>query len=124
MHILVATDSVHTTAAACDYLDSRVTPDDAVTVITISGSDSRDSDDALNVATARLLGHVEVKTERIETKGDVATAILESVAERAPEALIIGKHAGDRNADSSLGSTARTLIEASDVPVVVVPIPT
>ena len=33
---LVATASVHTTAAACDYLDGRVTPEDTVLVVSVT----------------------------------------------------------------------------------------
>lgn len=53
MRYLVATDSVHTTAAACGYLGDRLDPDDAVSVLTVTGSDPRTGEDALNVAKAR-----------------------------------------------------------------------
>lgn len=124
MHYLVATDSVHTTAAACDYLEKRLDPDDTVAVLTVTGTDTRDGEDALNVANARLLGYAEVETERIESSGDPTNAILDVATERSPDSIIIGKRAGTPNAEPTLGSTAQQLIEAAAVPVVVVPIRT
>ena len=49
---IAATDSVRTTAAACDYLDPRLTGDD--TVVVIIASESRDGTGALDVAGAVL----------------------------------------------------------------------
>lgn len=123
MHALVATDSVHTTAAACDYLESRLGSDDTVTVIAPTEPDTRDADDALNVANARLLGYAEIETERLvlDADEDATSVILGAVEDQEPNILIIGKHTHGPNGDSSLGSTARKLIEASAVPVVVVP---
>lgn len=122
MRFLVATDSVHTTAAACDYLGERLESDDSVAVVTVTGSDTRDGDDALNVANARLLGYAEVETERIESSGDPTNAILDAVAERSPDVVVIGKRAGVPDADAALGSTARRVVESVAVPVVAVPI--
>ena len=45
MRYLVATDSVHTTAAACDYLEPRLDPDDAVDVLTVVAPETGPSDD-------------------------------------------------------------------------------
>ncbi len=122
MQYLVATDSVHTTAAACDYLEPRLDPDDTVAVVTVPGTQARDSDDALNVANARLLGHASVETERLETDGDPASAILAAVRDRSPDVVVVGPHAGTPNAGPGLGETARRIVESVDVPVVVVPL--
>jgi nucleotide-binding universal stress UspA family protein len=125
MRYLLATDSVHTTAAACDYLDGRLDPDDAVTVVTVPSpdGDARDAADALNAANARLLGRAELETERLDADGEgPATAILERVAEWTPDVVIVGPHAGVPDADPTLGSTTRRIIEGVDVPVVVVPL--
>jgi len=124
MHALVVTDSVHTTAAACDYLDSRLESDDRVSVIATAQPDTRDADDALNVANARLLGHAEIETERLVLDADeeVTSAIFGAVEERDPDIVVVGKHADGPNGDPSLGSAARALIEAATVPVVVVPV--
>ncbi|MEF8806655.1 universal stress protein [Natronomonas sp.] len=121
MQYLVATDSVHTTAAACDYLEDRLESDDDVAVVTVPDADTRDAADALNVANARLLGHADVTTERLESDGDPASAILAAAAERNADTIVIGPHAGTEGAGPAMGSTARGIVEGADVPVVVVP---
>jgi len=122
MHAVVATDSVHTTAAACDYLEGRPDPEDTVTFVTVPEADSRDAADALNVATVRLVGPATVETDRLDGEGDPASAILAAAADRAADLLLVGPHAGDPAAGPELGGTARRVIEGADVPVVVVPL--
>ena len=122
MRFLVATDSVHTTAAACDYLEPRADTDDTVTVVTVPDSATRDGEDALNVANARLLGDVTAEIERLEADGDPARAILAAASSEGADSIIIGPHAGVPDAGPTLGSTARQVIEAAAVPVVVVPL--
>ncbi|MFQ3320227.1 MAG: nucleotide-binding universal stress UspA family protein [Natronomonas sp.] len=123
MQYLVATDSVHTTAAACDYLEGRLDPNDAVAVVTVPGDETRDADDALNVANARLLGKAMVETDRLaDTDADTASAILTAANERNADIIVLGPHAGVAGAGPALGSTARTVAEAADVPVVIVPL--
>ena len=122
MRFLVATDSVHTTAAACDYLESRLDAEDTVTVVTVPDSDNRDGEDALNVANARLLGHATVETERLEADGEPASAVLAAAESHSAEIVIIGPHAGAPGAGPRLGGTASQVIETADVPVVVVPL--
>lgn len=122
MHYLVATDSVHTTAAACDYLESRLEDSDTVSVVTVSDSDTRDADDALNVANARLLGRAEIDTERLDTDGNPASAVLAAAADRNADIIVIGPHGGIPGAGPALGSTTRRIVEGADVPVVIVPL--
>ena len=80
---LLATDSVHTTAAGCDYLSDRIEDGDAVIALAVlegtGGVDERDAADALNVATVRLPGVAE--TERRE--GDPVTYESEVVIDAA-----------------------------------------
>lgn len=121
MQYLVATDSVHTTAAACDYLEDHLESDDRVDVVTVPAAETRDADDALNVANARLLGHAEVRTERLDGD-DPESAILAAANERDADTIVIGPHAGTPDAGPSMGGTARRIIEGADVPVVVVPL--
>ncbi|WP_408958022.1 universal stress protein [Natrinema sp. 74] len=123
MDYLIGTDSVHTTAAICDYLDDRATADDTVTVIAVAPSGEsmvrRDCEEALNVAAVRLATVGDVETEvRAGTPADE----LRTAAADADE-IVIGAHSGDPDATRTLGSTARTLLESSTRPVVVVPIP-
>jgi nucleotide-binding universal stress UspA family protein len=122
MQYLVATDSVHTTAAACDYLEDRLDSDDRVDVVTVPTAEERDAEDAINVANARLLGQAEITTERLEGDSDLADAILVAANERNADVIVIGPHGGTPDAGPEMGSTARRIIEGADAPVVVVPL--
>jgi len=112
---LLATDSVHATAAGCDYLGDRLDDDDAVIALTVlAGATTereRDAADALNVATVRLPGAVE--TARRE--GTPAPAILDAAGERdVDELLLVAPASG------GVGSTIRSVLADADRPVVVV----
>ncbi|MFC7227347.1 universal stress protein [Salinirubellus salinus] len=124
MHYLLATDSVHTTAAGCDYLldAARLDPDDRATVLTVveTDADERDPGDAANVATARLTGFCELAFE--EREGDVADEILDSVDSLDADVLLVGPHGGRSGAGPELGPTARAVLEGTAVPVVVLPL--
>lgn len=123
MNYLVATDSVHTTAAACDYLEDRLDTDDSVVFVTVPETEGRDADDALNVATARLVGRAEIEVDRLAAEGETASAILAVAADKGADVIIVGPHAGVPDAGPTLGGTARHVTESADVPVVVVPLP-
>lgn len=119
---LLATASIHTTAAAADYLQPRLTAEDEVVVVTVAESElpDRDPDDAANVARSRLVpASVEV-CRRSGEPADEIQAVLEDVD---ADIVITGPRRGDPEADSTLGSTTRSLLEWVDVPVVVVPLP-
>lgn len=122
MRFIVATDSVHTTAAACDYLEERLAPDDDVVVLTVSGADPRDGEDALNFANARLLSSAAVETKRVESDGDPASAILAAARTHSSDVIVIGPHAGAPHSGPTLGGTARRILEGADIPVLVVPL--
>ncbi|WP_436925952.1 hypothetical protein [Halosimplex amylolyticum] len=72
---LLATASVHTTAAAADHLADRLTADDEVLVVTVAEPDldGRDGGDAANVARTRLL------PATVEAPGSTVRALLGSV---------------------------------------------
>ncbi|MEF8843602.1 MAG: universal stress protein [Haloarculaceae archaeon] len=135
MHYLVATDSVHTTAAACDYLEPRLDPDDGVDVLTViapndeaaddggppgTPSSTRDAGDAANVAGARLAGRAAVET--LVREGRPAETIRSVVDERDPDVVLVGIHGGRPGAGPGLGSVARSVLEGVDRPVVVLPL--
>jgi nucleotide-binding universal stress UspA family protein len=122
MHYLVATDSVHTTAAACDYLDSRLDGpgSDTVTLLTVSAGDARDAGDAANVARARLAGRATLETETRD--GDPAEAMLAAADELGADVLVLGPRSGAPGSDTELGSTARTVLARASIPAVVVPL--
>jgi len=139
MRYLVATDSVHTTAAACDYLDPRLETGDEIDVLTVvgpddeaadrggppgapsSGRDAGDAGDAANVAAARLAGRAIVET--LVREGPPAETIRSAVGERDPDVVLIGTHGGRPGAGPGLGSVARSIVENLDRPVVVLPLP-
>lgn len=125
---LLATASVHTTAAAADYLSDRLTADDEVLVVTVGESDldARDAGDAANVARTRLL---PATVEVLERHGDPAAEVRAVLADRDVDALVVGPHRGDPGAPGGSesngcapGSTVRTLLGTVDIPVVVVPL--
>ena len=119
---LVATASVHVTAAAADYLLDRLDPaTDSVIVVGVEEPDApaRDVDDAANVARSRLAAAMPEIAMRT---GDPTEELLAAIDERDPDEVIVGAHRG--TADSSgVGSTAQRLLAAADRPVVVVPLP-
>lgn len=127
MHYLAATASVHATAALCDYLDDRAGADDTVTVVAVAPPDDatarRDAQEALNVAPVRLAGVGAVETELQEDGDDPAERLLETARAVGADELLLTPHDGRPETSTALGSTARALLEAASIPVVVVPVP-
>lgn len=121
MRYLLATDSVHTTAAACDYLQDRAQADDRVRVVHVQSDDddARDGREALNVATVRLGAVADVDTE--QRSGGPAEEVLTAAAEFDADEIVLGVHGGDPGAESAVGSTTREVLGDADRPVVVVP---
>ena len=125
MHYLVGADSVHTTAAACDYLEERVTADDAVTAVAVASpgdpTERRDAEEALNVARVRLFDVGDLETAIRE--GEPADELLEAATEFDADELVIGARGGRPDATADVGGTARAILARADRPVVVVPMP-
>lgn len=127
MHYLVGTDSVHTTAVACDYLDERATAEDTVTVVAVVPPDAtdaisrRDGEEALNVAPVRLATVEAVETDVLE--GEPAETILETAADIEADEIVVGARSGAPDTPVGLGSTAAAIITDAARPVVVVPLP-
>ncbi|MFB6184544.1 MAG: universal stress protein [Haloarculaceae archaeon] len=121
---LLATSSVHTTAAVCDYLDGRLDADDSVVVATVreAGADPRDVGDAANVARTRL---VPADVEIVEREGDPTAVLPELIAAYDVEEVVVGPRRGAPGTETTLGSTTQALLASPDVPVpvVVVPVP-
>lgn len=120
---LLATSSVHVTAAAADYLQHRLDPagDDDIIVVAVRDPDapSRDAGDAVNVARSRLAPFMPATETR---DGAPVTEILAAVDEHDPDELLIGPHRGTDNSDG-VGSMARDLLTNVDRPVIVLPLP-
>lgn len=118
---LVATASVHVTAAAADYLQDRIDPGgDELVVVGVREPDApgRDPADAANVARARLVA----ATPTTETReGAVVEQLLAAVEDHDPDEVVMGTHRGEAGA-SGLGSTTRALASTLDRPLVVVPV--
>lgn len=118
---LLATASVHTTAAAADYLAPRLSADDEVVVVSVDESDrlDRDIDDAANVARSRLVpASIEVRRRA----GDPAAEIRAAIADVDADVAVVGPRRGDPDSGAALGSTTRTLLETVEIPAVVVPL--
>ena len=119
---LIATASVHVTAAAVDYLQDRLDPgsDDIVVVgVTEPGDDERDAGDAANVARSRLAGAPPTVDLR---DGDPVAGIEAAIEDHDPDVVLIGPNDGTAGA-SGVGTTATELLARVDRPVVVVPVP-
>jgi len=115
---LLATDSVHATAAGCDYLGERLDPGDSVLALAVvegeekavGGEEARDVADALNVAEVRLPGAVEIE----QREGDPADAILAAAAEHDVDEIVLVAD------ESGAGSTIGAVSAGADRPVRVV----
>jgi nucleotide-binding universal stress UspA family protein len=121
--VLVATASVHTTAAACDYLGTRLGPDDRVVVLGVvePGLAARDVGDAANVARTRL---VEPAVEVLTREGTSAETVAAVADEREVDEVVVGATRGDPGAAGEPpGTTVTHLLSAGRWPVVVLPPP-
>ncbi|ELY54670.1 UspA domain-containing protein [Natronococcus amylolyticus DSM 10524] len=122
MRLLVGTDSVHATAAICDYLEPRLTETDEVRIVATAGpgdgTAERDGREALNVAPVRLAGAGSVETEF--RTGEIVTELLEAAAAVDADEIVVGASSAD--SEATVGSTTRALLERASRPVVVVPV--
>jgi nucleotide-binding universal stress UspA family protein len=120
---LLATSSVHVTAAAADYLENRLDPtgDDDIVVVAVRDPDapSRDAGDAVNVARSRLAPFMPTTETR---EGEPVTEILAAIDEHDPDELLIGPHRGTDDSDG-VGSTVREILARVNRPVIVLPLP-
>ncbi len=111
MRHLVVTDSVHATAAACDYLERRATDE---VVVATAADDDRDAGDAANVARARL---APAPVETAPADGaDPVEAVLGAAADAGADEMLLPRGVVDPE------DRAR-LVAGASRPVVVVPGP-
>jgi nucleotide-binding universal stress UspA family protein len=120
MEYLLATASVHTTAAAADWLADRLRPDDRVTVLgVLEDGNDRDVDDALNVARVRL-PDADLRTER--RSGVPDREILAAIEAFDADHVVVGLHQPDPDGgEGGLGTTAAAVLVEAGVPVTVLP---
>jgi nucleotide-binding universal stress UspA family protein len=117
---LVATSSVHVTAAAADYLQARINPsEDTVVVVAVREDGTRDAGDAANVARSRLAAAIPATEIR---EGDPGEELRAAIEEHDPDVVVVGPNRGTEGA-TGVGSTATALLTRADRPVVVVPLP-
>ncbi|AGN01939.1 UspA domain-containing protein [Salinarchaeum sp. Harcht-Bsk1] len=126
MRSLLAVDTVHTAAAAADYLDDRLDRGDDVVALAVVGPDdagadaTRDGKEALNVLGVRL---ATVDVETVERRGEPSEVILDLAETRDVDQIVLGARAGTPDAATDgVGSTTVEVLEDATVPVVVLPI--
>lgn len=117
----VGTGSVHTSAAACDYLERRLMADDGVVAVAASDepTEERDRQEALNAFRVRPAGVASVETEL--RGGDAAAEIRAAAEERGAEEVVVGPHRGDPDVDAAPGGTLVDLLGSATRPVTVLP---
>ncbi|RJX50458.1 universal stress protein [Halonotius pteroides] len=122
---VVATDSVHTSAALCDYLFDRVDEADTVYAVNSPHDDapeaSRDGKDALNAVASRLAAVTTVETEQFNP-GNAPVADIRSFAEAVDaDEVVIGVRTPTETGTVAIGDINEQVLLQSDRPTVVVP---
>jgi len=120
---VLSTDSVHTSAALCDYLVDRLDEDDTVHAVAslldtaASADDRRDGEDALNAVYARLGAVATVETHRLD-RGNTPAADVGAVAADVGADEIVLEAGGSSD---GIGDVTEGVVASADCPVVVVP---
>jgi nucleotide-binding universal stress UspA family protein len=125
---VLATNSVHTSATLCDYLEPRLDPEDTVHAVNsqrggdeTSADDVRDGEDALNAVRARLGAAATVETEQLVRGNDPAEDVLTYVEEVGADELVVGVRKRNPTAKVVFGSVAQSILLNANVPMRVVP---
>jgi nucleotide-binding universal stress UspA family protein len=126
---VVGTDSVHTSAELCDYLDDHVTEADTIYAInSLRGGDQTDSDDvrdgedALNAIDSRLGTQATVETHQLVRGNKPAEDLLTFADETDADEFVIGVRKRNPTAKVVFGSNAQDILLHSNRPVRVVPL--
>jgi nucleotide-binding universal stress UspA family protein len=128
---VVGADTVHASAALCDYLDGRVREGDAVHAVnSLPGGDGtdagdvRDGEDALNAVTSRLsaVPGVTVESHQFVRGNDPHEDILACARDVDADELVVGVRKRNPTAKVVFGSVARAVLLNTDRPVVAVPL--
>ena len=124
---VVATDSVHTSAALCDYLFDRVAEDDTVYAInSLHDEDAdpeviRDGKDALNAVASRLAAVATVETEQFSRGNVPAEDILSFSEEVDADEIVLGVRKPTPTNKAAIGSVSEQVLLHADRPMAVVP---
>lgn len=126
---LVATNSVDTSAALCDYLQDRLTADDVVHAVNslrggddTSPTDVREGEDALNVVNSRLLGEATVETHQFIRGSAPHEDLLAYAEEVDADELVLGIRKRNPTSKVVFGSTAQEILLNGNLPMVAVPL--
>lgn len=125
---LIPTNSVDSSAAACDYLTDRLAADDSVVAVnSLGGGDEttaeavRDGKEALNVVDVRLGGIADVETHQFVRGNEPPTDVLKACEEFAPDELVISIRDRSPTGKAVFGSVSQQLLLNANRPVVSVP---
>ena len=125
---LVATNSVHTSAVLCDYLDGRLRDGDVVHAVnSLRGGDettathTRDGEDALNAVVSRLSEKASVETHQLIRGNSPATDVLQEAEAVDADEIVIGIRKRNPTAKVVFGSVAQEILLQSNRPMAVVP---
>ncbi|MFW6320390.1 MAG: universal stress protein [Halohasta sp.] len=125
---VVATNSVHTSAALCDYLVDRVGEGDTVHAInsqldeaSASAAELRDGEDALNGIYSRLGALTTVETHQF-VRGNVPAEDILSMAEEVDaDEIVLGVRKPTSTSKVAIGSVTEQVLLHSDRPMAVIP---
>lgn len=125
---VLATNSVHTSAVLCDYLDNRVRDGDVVHAVNslrggdeTSSTDVRDGEDALNAVASRLSATVDVETHQLVRQNDPATDVIDYADDVDADELVLGVRKRNPTSKVVFGSVAQDILLNANRPMVVVP---
>jgi len=125
---VVATNSVHTSAAICDYLSDRVDDGDTVHAInshldeeSATTDELRDGEDALNGIYSRLGAMTTVETHQF-VRGNVPAEDILSFAETVEaDEIVLGVRKPTSTSKVAIGSVTEQVLLHSSRPMAVIP---
>lgn len=125
---VLATNSVHTSAVLCDYLDERLREGDVVHAVNslrggdeTSSDDIRDGEDALNTVASRLGGRVDVETHQLVRENSPAEDVIGYAENVEADEIVLGIRKRNPTSKVVFGSVAQDILLNANRPMVVVP---
>jgi len=126
---VLATDTVETSAALCDYLDGRIAEGDAVHAVNslrggddTSSTDVRDGEDACNAVRSRLGATATVETHQFVRGNDPQEDVLDHADAVDADEVVFGVRERSPAGKVLFGSTAQAILLRSSRPMAVVPL--
>ena len=125
---VAATNSVHTSAALCDYLFDRVDSEDTVHAInshldeeSVTDEELRDGEDALNAIYSRLGAATTVETHQFVRGNVPAEDILSFTESVDADEIVIGVRKPTATSKVAIGSVTEQVLLHSSHPMAVIP---